>query len=91
MSRAEIESMIICECGEKSVKEAIQIFRDTDLPYKKAKRLVTGCDKSCCRNPLRKLFDMVYFGKIEYEEIERLIELRHDKFASFLDSLSPST
>ena len=31
------EQKIICECGNKTVAEAIDIFQDTDLPYKKAK------------------------------------------------------
>ncbi|HHB94792.1 MAG TPA: hypothetical protein ENK88_06575 [Campylobacterales bacterium] len=70
----KILSRRICECGEKSVKEAIDIFKDTDLPYKKAKKLVTGCNKSCCRKPLMTLFKMVDFGAVDYEEIDALIE-----------------
>lgn len=87
MSQA-IKRTIICECGNKTVEEAIEIFQNTTLPYKKAKKLVTGCDKTCCRNPLRKLFDMVYFGEIDLDEINRQIELRHNKLASLADNLS---
>ena len=72
----DVKEKIICECGEKTVSEAVEIFTDTDLPYKKAKKLVTGCNKSCCRRPLMKLFDMVEFGEIDYEEIDILIEQR---------------
>jgi hypothetical protein len=65
---------IICECGEKNVIEAVEIFQQSDLPYKKAKKLVTGCNKTCCRRPLMRLYDMVQFGSIDYEEIDILIE-----------------
>lgn len=65
---------IICLCGEKTVLEAIEIFKDTDLPYKKAKKLVTGCNKVCCRRPLTRLFDMVEFGNIDFEEIDMMID-----------------
>jgi len=88
MSSEELLELTICECGNKNVKEAIEIFQNTTLPYKKAKKLVTGCDKTCCRNPLRKLFDMVYFGDIDLEEIHRQIELRHNKLASLVDNLT---
>lgn len=64
---------IICECGAKTIKEAMVILQNTSLPYKKAKKLVTGCDKSCCRKPLMKLFDMVYYGEIDMEEVAKLI------------------
>jgi hypothetical protein len=70
----DLQQKIICECGEKSVAEAVAIFSDTDLPYKKAKKLVTGCNKTCCRRPLMALFNMVDFGTIDYEEIDFLIE-----------------
>jgi len=68
-----LENRQICECGEKSVAEAIEIFKKTTLPYKKAKKLVTGCNKTCCRRPLMALFNMVEFGEIDYEEIDFLI------------------
>ena len=58
----------ICECGEITVSQAIEIFKKTDLPYKKAKKLVTGCNQTCCRRPLMALFNMVDFGEIDYQE-----------------------
>jgi hypothetical protein len=64
---------IICECGSKTINEAMVIFQNTSLPYKKAKKLVTGCDKTCCRKPLMKLFDMVYYGEIDMQEVAKLI------------------
>lgn len=73
MSFEFIGSKTICLCGEKTVFEAIDIFKHTDLPYKKAKKLVTGCNKTCCRKPLMRLFDMVSFGEIDYFEIDYLI------------------
>jgi hypothetical protein len=76
----EMKNKIICECGEKSVQEAVEIFQATDLPYKKAKRLVTGCNKSCCRVPLLALFNMVEFGEVDYEQIDFLIEQRRARF-----------
>ncbi|NWF66035.1 MAG: hypothetical protein HXX81_01055 [Campylobacterales bacterium] len=82
-----IEDKIICECGNKTVKQAIDIFLQTDLPYKKAKKLVTECDKSCCRVPLMKLFDMVYFGKVDLQEIDTLLTARKDKLNYLLSSL----
>jgi hypothetical protein len=78
-SKEEIRDMEICECGEKSVAEAIEIFQNTSLPFKKAKKLVTECNKTCCRSALIKLFDMQQFGKYDYEEIERLIEQRLER------------
>jgi len=69
-----LQNRQICACGEKSVAQAIEIFRETDLPYKKAKKLVTGCNKTCCRRPLMALFNMVEFGEIDYEEIDFLID-----------------
>lgn len=65
---------IICDCGDKNVRQAIEIFEGTELPYKKAKKLVTGCNKTCCRRPLMALFNMVDFGAIDYEEIDFLID-----------------
>ena len=79
--------MEICECGDKCVAEAIEIFQNTSLPFKKAKKLVTECDKTCCRSVLVKLFDMVHFGKFDYNEIDRQIELRHDRTARLLEGL----
>lgn len=68
------ENKIICHCGEKTILEAIAIFKDTTLAYKKAKKLVTGCNRTCCRRPLMALFNMVEFGEIDYEEIAFLID-----------------
>jgi len=70
---------IICECGNKNVAQAVQIFKDTDLPYKKAKKLVTECNKTCCRRPLSSLFNMIEFGNIEYDEIDFLIDQRNNR------------
>lgn len=80
-------SLIICDCGQKTVQEAIILFQNTDLPYKKAKKLVTGCDKSCCREPLMKLFDQVYFNTVNLDEIETLIEKRHNRLKAFFDDI----
>ncbi len=70
---------IICQCGEKNVAQAIEIFKETDLPYKKAKKLVTGCNKTCCRRPLMALYNMVEFGNIDYEEIDFLIDQMNER------------
>jgi hypothetical protein len=70
---------IICECGGKSVTDAVEILKTTDLPYKKAKKLVTECNKTCCRRPLMALFNMIQFGKIDYEEIDFLIDQMNDR------------
>jgi hypothetical protein len=70
---------IICECGNKNVAQAVEIFKQTDLPYKKAKKLVTECNKTCCRRPLMALFKMVEFGEIDYEEIDFLIDQRNER------------
>ena len=43
----KLEDKIICDCGEKTIAQAIEIFKTTDLPYKKAKKLVTGCNQTC--------------------------------------------
>ena len=75
------EQKIICECGRKNIAEAIEIFQNTNLPYKKAKKLVTGCNKSCCRKALMKLFDQVYFGKIDIDEISDLIDKQNSVFS----------
>ncbi len=86
-SEEEILRMEICECGDKCVADAIEIFQNTSLPFKKAKKLVTECDKNCCRAVLVKLFDMVHFGKYDYEEIERQIQIRNDRLAQLLEGL----
>ena len=70
---------IICECGEQNVCQAIEIFKNTDLPYIKAKKLVTGCRKTCCRRPLMALYNMIEFGTIDYEEIDFLIDQRNER------------
>jgi len=70
----ELDKRIICECGNNTVKDAVEIFKETTLPYKKAKKLVTLCNKTCCRKPLMALYNMVEFGSIDYEEIDFLIE-----------------
>ena len=87
MSDEEILNLQICECGEKTVAEAITIFQGTYEPYKKAKKMVTGCNKSCCRSPLMKLFDMTFTGNIDLQEIKRLIDLRNDRLGQMLDNL----
>ena len=69
----------ICECGGMTIIQAQMIFKDTKLPYKKAKKLVTGCSKSCCRRPLMALFNMVEFGEVDYEEIAFLIDAKNDR------------
>ena len=69
----DLKNKQICECGEKSVIEAQKIFEQTDLPYKKAKKLVTGCDKTCCRKALMELFNMTYYGEIDMKKINDLI------------------
>ena len=67
-------SKIICECGQKSIQEAIDIFKATTLPYKKAKKLVTGCNQSCCNEALRMHYKGVKGNKIPYEKIAFLID-----------------
>ena len=76
----EYASKIICECGQKSIQDAIDIFKSTTLPYKKAKKLVTGCNQTCCRRPLMALFNMVEFGEIDYEEIAFLIDQKNSRY-----------
>jgi len=75
----EFQTKIICECGSKNVAQAVEILKETDLPYKKAKKLVTECNKTCCRRPLMALFNMIQFGEIDYEEIDFLIDQMNDK------------
>lgn len=86
-TKEEVLALEICECGGKSVAEAIKLFQETSLPYKKAKKLVTECDKSCCRTALTRLFDMAYFGNFDYDEIHRLIQLRHDKLGEMIERM----
>lgn len=76
----EYASKIICECGQKTIQDAIDIFKSTTLPYKKAKKLVTECNQTCCRRPLMALFNMVEFGEIDYEEIAFLIDQKNCRF-----------
>lgn len=79
--------MEICECGDKNVADAIEIFQNTSLPFKKAKKLVTECNRTCCRTALSKLFDMTHFGRFDYDEIYHQIRLRHDRTARLLEGL----
>ena len=75
----ELRLKQICECGNKTVEDAVEIFKNTDLPYKKAKKLVTGCNKTCCRKPLMALYNMIDFGDIDYEEISFLIDAMNER------------
>lgn len=84
----ELAKTLVCDCGEKTIAEAVAIFQNTDLPYKKAKKLVTGCDRTCCRQPLQKLFDMTYFGEFDLTEIVRLINIRNDKLKQLLEDIT---
>ena len=87
MTDEEILNLQICECGEKTVADAIEIFQSTYEPYKKAKKMITGCSKSCCRGPLMKLFNMTFTGEIDLQEIKRQIDLRNDRLGQLLDNL----
>jgi len=87
MSDEEILTLEICECGLKNVAEAIEIFQNTSLPYPKAKKFVTGCNKSCCRHALMKLFDMTYYGKFDLPEVAMLIAIRDDTLAKLLKDI----
>ncbi|WP_442764716.1 hypothetical protein [Sulfurospirillum cavolei] len=75
----EYASKIICECGHKTIQDAVDIFKSTTLPYKKAKKLVTECNQTCCRRPLMALFNMIEFGEIDYEEIAFLIDQKNNR------------
>ncbi|MEA3290082.1 MAG: hypothetical protein U9Q04_07880 [Campylobacterota bacterium] len=75
----DLTSKVICECGSKNVAQAVEIFKITDLPYKKAKKLVTECNKTCCRRPLMALYNMTQFGEIDYEEIDFLIDQMNNR------------
>ncbi|MDR1977060.1 MAG: hypothetical protein LBQ18_08765 [Campylobacteraceae bacterium] len=75
-----VENKIICECGNKTVAEAMRIFAATDLPYKKAKKLVTGCNQTCCMAPLMNLYKMVKGETpLDFDRIAFLLEQR-EKF-----------
>jgi hypothetical protein len=87
MNDEETLALQICECGEKSVAEAMVIFQNTSMPYPKAKKLVTGCNKSCCRHALMKLFDMTYYGEFDLPLIARLIAIRDDGLAKLLEDI----
>lgn len=87
MTTQEKSQKIICECGEKTISEALVIFQDTSLPYKKAKKLVTGCSRSCCRRPLMALFNMVFNGNIDIDEIYRLKKVDESVFDSLVEDL----
>ena len=79
MIEEDLKQKRLCECGEKTVAQAVEIFKNTELPYKKAKKLVTGCNKTCCRKPLMALYNMVDFGDIDYEEIAFLIDAMNER------------
>lgn len=76
----DMSTKIICECGQKNIAQAIEIFESTTLPYKKAKKLVTECNQTCCRRPLMALFNMIEFGEIDIEEIAFLIEQKNSRY-----------
>ena len=61
------------------------IFQNTALPFKKAKKLVTECNKTCCRAALVRLYDMQQFGKYDYEEIEMLVEKRLERLRLLIE------
>jgi hypothetical protein len=75
----DYKNKIICKCASKSVADAVEILQATDLPYKKAKKLVTECNQTCCRRPLMALYNMIEFGEIDYEEIDFLIDQLNDR------------
>jgi len=75
----DLSTKIICECGQKNIAQAIEIFKSTTLPYKKAKKLVTECNQTCCRRPLMALFNMIEFGEIDIEEIAFLIDQKNSR------------
>lgn len=86
-TKEDILNMEICECGEKSVAQAIDTFQNTSLPFKKAKKLVTECNKSCCRAALLKVYDMNLYGRFDYEEIAYLIEQRLERLKRLSEGL----
>jgi hypothetical protein len=65
--------VIICTCGDKTIDDAIAFFQETSLPYFKARSVFSGCKKTCCNKALSRLFDMVYFGKIDKKEIAQML------------------
>jgi hypothetical protein len=67
-------TIVICDCSETSISDAIEILQHTDLPYPKAKKLVTKCSRTCCDKPLRLLFNMVEFGKFDLEEVAIMLK-----------------
>lgn len=73
-SKEALTERVICCCNQKSIKEAVEIFENTTLPYKKAKKLVTECNKNCCRKALMSLFDMVKSQELDYAKIVALID-----------------
>jgi len=75
----DLSAKIICDCGQKSISQAIDILKSTALPYKKAKKLVTECNQTCCRRPLMALFNMIEFGEIDIEEIAFLIDQKNSR------------
>lgn len=87
-TKEEVLAMEICECGEKDVAQAIEIFQNTSLPFKKAKKLVTECNKSCCRAALLKVHDMNQFGSFDYDEIGHLIDLRIERMRKLIEGAS---
>lgn len=76
----DLSAKIICECGQKNIAQAIEIFKSTSLPYKKAKKLVTECNQTCCRRPLMALFNMIEFGEIDIEEVAFLIDQKNSRY-----------
>lgn len=84
-SKEEVLEMQICECGEKDVAQAIDIYQATSLPFKKAKKLVTECNKTCCRAALLKLYDMNQYGSFDYEEIAQLIDNRIERMKRLVE------
>jgi hypothetical protein len=75
----ELKNKQICECGLTTIQEAVELFQNTTLPYKKAKKLVTKCSKTCCRRALMALYNMVEFGAIDYEEIAFLVDATNER------------
>lgn len=87
-TKEEVLGMEICECGQKDVAQAIETFQGTSLPFKKAKKLVTECNKTCCRAALLKLYDMNQFGSFDYEEIAQLIDKRIERMKRLVEGAS---
>lgn len=83
----EVLAREICECGSKTVADAIRIFQESGLPCKKAKKLVTECDKRCCHTALIALYEMVESGSVDYDKIAHLIQLQHDKWTEHCEEI----